>query len=39
MHTPTPYFHNIPLGGILGTLSEYLAYLLNCARRATQEAL
>jgi hypothetical protein len=31
VYTPTPYFKNIPLGGLLATLAVQLAVLLEYA--------
>jgi hypothetical protein len=35
LHTPYPYFRNIPLQGPLALLAVYLALLPKHARRAT----
>jgi hypothetical protein len=34
LHTPYPYFHNIPLGGALALLAVYLDLLPKHAREA-----
>jgi hypothetical protein len=39
LHTPYPYFRNIPLGGALALLAVYLDLLPKLARRATCKPL